>query len=78
MMNLHGVSEVLCDSTNNGTGSVQCTDQGIANYNTTYNATFNAASTSSPYALKMELEVSVPPSQTGSAELFSLGTHITP
>ena len=67
-----GVSDILCSETSppaNGTDQ-----SSIAAY-APYRATFNPASSSSPYALTIEIKLN---GNQGAAALFSVGTHLIP
>ncbi|HEY6272469.1 MAG TPA: hypothetical protein VIX19_10810 [Terriglobales bacterium] len=80
MKNLGGASQIICNASDNpgppNPPSIYCTDYTPpGTYNPLFNATFSGAG---PYDLTVKLSVKVPSEQTGSAFLYSAGTHLNP
>ncbi|HEY6273838.1 MAG TPA: hypothetical protein VIX19_17805 [Terriglobales bacterium] len=82
-INLWGLSALPYNASDNpgppNSPSIYCTDYGNSDiYTPMFNATFTGSSPTSPYDLTVKFGVKVPASQSGSAFVYSVGTHIEP
>jgi hypothetical protein len=68
-----GVSDVLCNATS---AASNCTEQSTIGPYGVYQAGFTAATSTSPYGLTIEVKLNG--GATGSATLYSVGTHLVP
>lgn len=68
--NLNGVSDDLCDAAKPG----NCVDLSVIP--SQFLATFNAATSTNPYSLTIEIKLNG--GTSGSATLYSVGTHLIP
>jgi hypothetical protein len=67
-----GVSDILCSSSS---PIANCTDEHTIDPYEPYQATFTPATSANPYPMTIEIKLN---GNSGSATLFSVGTHLTP